>query len=80
MNISFPSRYTKNHHTNIADGDIVVLRDEVLFPTRWSLPKVIQVHLGRDNIVRVVTIKTAKSVYKRPINKLVVVLPMESKN
>ena len=76
------NRYTKNHSrsTNISVGDIVVLRDEMLFPTRWPLARVIQVHPGKDNIIRVATIKTAKGIYKRPITKLVIILPMESKN
>ena len=40
-------------------------------PTRWPLATVIEVHPGQDGKVRVVTIKTAKRVYTRPVIKLV---------
>ena len=63
---------------NVSIGDIVILRDETLFPTKWPLAKVVDVHPGRDNFVRVVTVKTMKGIYKRPITKVVVLLPAES--
>ena len=63
---------------NVSIGDIVILRDETLFPTKWPLAKVVDVHPGRDNFVRVVTVKTTKGIYKRPITKVVVLLPAES--
>ncbi|GFW62261.1 integrase catalytic domain-containing protein [Trichonephila clavipes] len=37
----------------------------------WNLAKIIEVHPGTDDITRVVTLKTGKGVYKRPVNKLV---------
>lgn len=52
-------------------GDIVCLRDEPLAPTRWPLARVIEVHPGRDGKTRVVTVRTAKGIYKRPIVKMV---------
>ena len=75
--ITILNKYTKWPHKsrNVSVGDIVVLRDEVLFPTDWPLARVIDVHPGRDNLVRVVTVRTAKGTYKRPVTKVVVVLP-----
>ena len=55
-------------------GDIVCLRDELTAPTKWPLARVIEVHPGHDGIVRVVTVRTAKGEYKRPIVKLVPLL------
>ena len=40
-------------------------------PTKWPLEKVIDVHPGKDGGVRVVTVKTAKGIYKRPVVKMV---------
>ncbi|GFT52145.1 integrase catalytic domain-containing protein [Trichonephila clavipes] len=37
----------------------------------WNLAKIIEVHPGTDDVTRVVTLKTGKGVYKRPVNKLV---------
>ena len=39
-------------------GDIVVLQEDNMVPTKWPLAKVVQVHEGRDKLVRVVSIKT----------------------
>ena len=78
--ITHIGRFTKWHHPsmNIAVGDIVVLQDGSSLPAKWSLAKVIQVHLGKDNLVRVATVKTAAGVYTRPVTKLALLLPSES--
>ena len=56
---------------NLQEGDIVCLRDEPLAPTKWPLARIIQVHPGKDVKVRVVTVKTAMGIYKRPMIKVV---------
>lgn len=73
------SKYTKwpCRSRNASIGDVVILRDENLFPMNWPLARVIDVHLGKDNLVRVVTIKTERGVYKRPITKIVVLIPAD---
>ena len=74
------TKYTKwtDQKDNISIGDIVILRDEVLFPTYWPLARVINVHPGKDNLIRVVTLKTSKGIYKRPVTKIVVLVPTRS--
>ena len=59
----YPSR-------NIQVNDIVLLKEDNLIPTNWPLARIIQVHPGNDNRVRVVTLNTQNGTYKRPINKL----------
>ncbi|GIX96405.1 DUF1758 domain-containing protein [Caerostris darwini] len=44
--------------------------DDNLPPTKWKMGRIIQLHAGLDNIVRVVTIKTADGTFKRNITKL----------
>ncbi|CAB0036225.1 unnamed protein product [Trichogramma brassicae] len=58
---------------SIAVGDIVLLMDpSLLRPTgRWPLGRIIEVHHGRDGLVRTAVIKTAHGTYTRPIVKLV---------
>lgn len=51
-------------------GSIVLIIDENLPPSKWSLAKVIETHPGRDGLTRVVTLKTARTTLKRPIVKL----------
>ena len=56
---------------NLKEGDIVCLREEPMAPTKWPLARIIQVHRGKDGKIRVVTVKTAKGVYRRPVIKVV---------
>ena len=56
---------------NLQEGDIVCLREEPLAPTKWPLARIVQVHPGKDGKVRVVTVRTAKGVYRRPVIKVV---------
>ncbi|KAJ8943895.1 hypothetical protein NQ318_019503 [Aromia moschata] len=51
---------------------LVIIKDEKLPVLTWTLGRVLQLHPGRDGVVRVVTLETATSVYKRPVNKLCV--------
>ncbi len=41
-----------------------------MVPTKWSLGRVTQVYPGKDQLVRVATIRTEKGSYKRPVTKL----------
>lgn len=61
---------------NMAVGDVVVLREDGLVPSKWQLARVTEIHTGRDGIVRVATIKTTTGTYRRPVTKLVLLLPM----
>ncbi len=66
----FPSR-------NLQVGDLVVVREDSPITNQWPLARVLMVHPGKDQRVRVATIKTAKGIYKRPIVKLALLLPSE---
>ena len=68
------------HHptSNVQVGDIVILQEDNMVPTKWPLAKVIQTHTGKDGLVGVVTIKTATRTYKRPVTKIALLLPSDS--
>ncbi|XP_008183125.1 uncharacterized protein LOC103309446 [Acyrthosiphon pisum] len=52
-------------------NDVVIVKEENLPPTRWKLARVVKVHPGKDNVVRVATVKLANgSDLTRPIVKL----------
>ncbi|XP_029164550.1 uncharacterized protein LOC114935819 [Nylanderia fulva] len=55
---------------NIWVGQLVLLRNPLLPPCKWELGRVVLCHPGLDELVRVVTVKTASSEYKRPIGRL----------
>lgn len=56
---------------NLDVGTLVLVRSELQPPTKWALARVIELHPGPDGLVRVATVRTATSVLKRPITKLV---------
>jgi len=51
-------------------GQLVLIKNPLLPPSKWNLARVTQCHEGPDGLVRVATIKTALSKYRRPIVKL----------
>ncbi|CAI6368824.1 unnamed protein product [Macrosiphum euphorbiae] len=56
---------------NIRVGDLCLLRQENLPPTRWALVRVQDVHPGPDGTVRVVTLRNSSgNIFKRPVVKL----------
>lgn len=65
-------------NSNIKLEDIVIIHDANLPAGKWALARVIDLHPGKDGLVRVVTVKTKNGVIKRPITKLTV-LPVDSK-
>lgn len=60
----------KGSTTEIKIGTLVTIRDDSLPPMRWSLGRIINIHPGADGIIRVVTVKTSSSEYKRSVKNL----------
>jgi len=58
------------HRENLQDGDLVIIKDDNLPPQKWRLGRVIRLHPGDDDIVRVATLRTAEGELQRPITKL----------
>lgn len=58
-------------------GSLVLVKDERYPPSKWALGRVTDVNPGKDGLVRVATVRTQQSVYKRPIVKLVL-LPVST--
>ena len=69
--------YNKWHYPtwNIRIGDVVLQEDKIV-PTKWPIAKIIETYPGKDGLVKVATMQTAR-VYKRPITKLAVLVPHE---
>lgn len=55
---------------NIRSNDMLLVSDSDNFKTKWILGRVVDCHPGEDNLVRVVSVKTTKGTYRRPISKL----------
>ncbi|XP_063911207.1 uncharacterized protein LOC135128239 [Zophobas morio] len=69
-------KWTKASHNNIKVDDLVVIKEDHTPPLAWKMGRVTTVHPGQDGLIRVVTVKTANGVTKRPVVKLCV-LPTE---
>lgn len=55
---------------NYQPNELVLIRDERLPPNQWLMGRIVAVHPGKDDIVRVVTLKTKNGLLKRPIVKI----------
>lgn len=62
---------------NLKVGDMVLLRNENLPPSKWLLGRIVKCSVGRDNLIRSVRVRTANSEFDRPISKLCL-LPVNS--
>lgn len=55
---------------NIQVHDLVLLKDTFNSPSHWPLARVTHVHPGDDGLVRVVTVRTKNSEFKRCVTKI----------
>lgn len=62
---------------NLRIGDMVLVIEDNLPPAKWSIGRITEVHPGNDGHVRVVTVRTRGSTFKRSVVK-VAKLPIDS--
>ncbi|XP_055910886.1 uncharacterized protein LOC129945251 [Eupeodes corollae] len=62
---------------NIQIDDLVIIRSENLPPNEWRLGRVINVHAGHDNKIRVAEVRSEKGIVTRSIAKLCILLPQK---
>ena len=55
---------------NMQAGDLVIIKDANLPPTKWRLGRVTKSYQGSDGVVRVVDLQTAAGSCTRPIHEL----------
>lgn len=55
---------------NLEINELVLLKNSLLPASKWELARVQETHPGSDGRVRVVTLKTANSTFKRPIAQI----------
>ncbi|CAK9834532.1 hypothetical protein ANTRET_LOCUS11048 [Anthophora retusa] len=71
------SKWHTGDGTKIKEGTLVTIRDENCPPLQWQLGRVVALHPGEDDVVRVATIQTPHGTYKRALKKLAP-LPIET--
>ncbi|XP_066157628.1 uncharacterized protein, partial [Euwallacea fornicatus] len=73
------SKWKKSADKSIEIGSLVLLVEDNLPPLRWSLARVVQLHKGKDNVIRVVTVRLPNgTISKRTVSKICP-LPTEGK-
>lgn len=71
------TKWTKSS-ANPKVGDLVLLKDQNIPVLQWPLARIVKIHPGTDEVVRVVTVKTQDTQLQRPVVKLVPLLPVNS--
>ena len=62
---------------NMTKGDVVIIKDDTLSRNEWSMGRVCEVETDNKGFVRGAKIKTQKGFLRRPVAKLVLLLPVE---
>ena len=60
----------KDIQPNATIGDVVLLKEDNLPRLVWKKAVISDIHTGRDRLTRVVTLRTAKGILKRPVTKI----------
>ncbi|GBL78500.1 hypothetical protein AVEN_42982-1 [Araneus ventricosus] len=61
---------------NIKIGDMVLIKEDNVPVSNWPFGRIVKLYPGKDNIIRVVDIKTKTGIFKRSVSRLCV-LPIE---
>ena len=60
----------QNQKPDLQVNDVVIVKPDSHFHCHWPIARIIEIHPGKDKIVRVVTLITASGTYKRPVAKV----------
>ena len=55
---------------NVQIGAVVLVKEENLPPLVWKKAVINDIHVGKDGLTRVVTLKIATGIFKHPITKI----------
>lgn len=55
---------------NIEVGDLVILKEDNIPPSKWLLARVTEVYTGSRGLVRVVQVQTKNGTFKRAVHKV----------
>lgn len=60
---------------SLVEGDVVIIREENAPRNAWSLALVVRVEPDSQGLVRSAVVRTRETTLRRPVNKLVLILP-----
>ena len=61
-------------------GMLVLIKEDNIPSLKWKMGRIIKVHPGEDNVVRVVTLKTPTGAIKRPTSKIAMLSVEQDEN
>lgn len=64
------SKWEGERGPKVMIGTVVLMKEDNIPPLQWKLGKIVQLHTGSDNVVRVVTLLSAKGQFTRPVRML----------
>ncbi|XP_076660598.1 uncharacterized protein LOC143363956 [Halictus rubicundus] len=68
--LSIRSKWRTSSSQQPRIGDLVILKEDNVPPMQWHLGRIIELHPGDDNVIRVVTVKTVSGTYKRSVKRI----------
>jgi hypothetical protein len=71
------TKWQQEHPQVMKRNAVVVIHEDNTPPFKWPLGLIVDVHPGKDGIVRVISVKMGDKVFKRPVTK-VLLLPFEN--
>ena len=78
-NLQSRTKWQFHKDSEIQIGSLVLLKEENVPPMIWPMGRIVDVHPGKDNVTRVVSVKTKNGVTKRAVSKLSL-LPISDEN
>lgn len=63
---------------NLEPGTLVLVKSPGIPAVHWPTARVVDTHVGKDGVVRVVTLRTPSGEYKRPVSSLIPFPPATS--
>lgn len=70
------SKWTKKTTNEIKIGSMITLKTDNLPPLCWPLARIVELHPGKDGVVRVVSVQTKNGILKRNV-KGICLLPID---
>lgn len=67
----------QKEHENAINGQVVLISEDNLPPSRWAIGKIIATYPAKDGLIRTVDVQCGKTTLRRPIHKLALLLIMD---
>lgn len=67
------TKWQRSDYSTLMVGSVLLIQDDNAPSMHWPLGRIVELHPGKDNIIRAVSVKTKNGVYKRAATRVCVV-------